>query len=57
MHLFQLDAFGGSRTSEAKKPKENITHATKTEDADRTIVKIYSVLDKIKDMANVSPKF
>ena len=57
MHLFWLDAFEGSRTSEAENRKENITHATKIEDADTTLVMIQSVLDKIKDMANVSPEF
>ena len=40
MHLFWLDAFEGSRTSEAENRKENITHATKIEDADTTLVMI-----------------
>ena len=40
MHLLWLDAFEGSRTLEAEKPKQNFTHATKTEDADTTLVKI-----------------
>jgi hypothetical protein len=50
-----LDAFKGSRTSEAKRPKANINRVTKTEDADTTLAKIKFVLDEIEDVAKVSP--
>ena len=49
-----LDAFKGSHISEAQKPKENISYVTKTDDADKTLMKIKSILNEIEDVAKAS---